>query len=41
MLLTKRYYNKRQIYSLGLCTLAALVVGSIQTGLIIKKCGKK
>ncbi|HSW75673.1 MAG TPA: hypothetical protein VLG50_01405 [Candidatus Saccharimonadales bacterium] len=41
MLVTKKYYNQRQILALISCTVAALIVGSLQTGLIIKKCGKK
>jgi hypothetical protein len=41
MILTKRYFKKFQYWVVGFCILMAALVGSIQTALIILKCGKK
>jgi hypothetical protein len=42
VILTKRYFKKFQYNLLFACILAASIIGSIQTGLIIFKCkGKK
>jgi hypothetical protein len=41
MLLTKKYYRQRQYIVVGFCTLAAIIVGSVQTKIIIDKCSPK
>lgn len=41
MFLTKRYFKLFQYFIVAFCILMAALVGSIQTALIIKKCGKK
>jgi len=41
MILTKHYFKKFQFYLLLVCIVAAAVIGSVQTGLIIKKSKNK
>lgn len=36
MLLTKKYFNNYQLFAVGSCIVMAILVGSIQTGFIIR-----
>lgn len=41
MLVTRRYYNQRQIVALGACAAIAAIIGSLQTAYIVMKCKNK
>jgi len=40
LILTKKYFKKFQYGVVGFCVFAAALVGSIQTGFIIREVGK-
>jgi hypothetical protein len=40
MLLTKKYFKNYQMLAVGGCVVIAILVGSVQTGLIVKNIKK-